>query len=136
MLGFVKDIHRPLHNKIVGLLGLIAMILGFTANLRQNGLAAAGIFVAASALALFILLSEISCVLSGKCHATAILNTIIASIIFMSVIWYYATDGSHGLPAVKDQPIAKVDRAIIPVSGLVEDGVKGFIQRRAMDHVN
>lgn len=135
MLKFLEDITAPLHNKIVGSLGLVASVLGVVANVRQYGFAAAALFLATSALAMFVLLSEISCVISGKCHTTALLNTIIATGIFVSVIWYYGVilfDGGNGLPAVKDQPIAKVDRAVIPVSGLVEDKVKGLVQRERM----
>ena len=132
------DLIQHTHNKIVGSLGLVAMGLGLVANLRQYGVGAAALFLASSALAMFVLLSEISCVISGKCHKTALLNTLIATGIFMSVIWYYAVilfDGGSGLPTVKDQPIAKVDRAIIPVSGLVEDKVKGLVQQERMGRV-
>lgn len=135
MLKFIDELQRPVHNKIVGSLGLVAMVLGVVANMRQYGIGAAALFLASSALAMFVLLSEISCVIGGKCHTTALLNTLIATGIFMSVIWYYGVilyDGGDGLPTVKDQPIAKVDRAIIPVSGLVEDKVKGLVQRERM----
>ena len=140
MLEFIKDLHRPLHNKVVSSLGIIAMTFGAAANLQQYGVRAATGFLALSLLALFILMSEIGCVLSGRCHTTALLNTGIAVAIFISVIWYYARimfdgGGAGGLPAVKDQPIAKVDRAVIPISGLVEDGVKELIQRDRMSHV-
>ena len=135
MLKFIDELQRPIHNKIVGSLGLVAMVLGVVANMRQYGVGAAALFLASSALAMFVLLSEISCVISGKCHKTALLNAIIATGIFVSVIWYYGVilyDGGDGLPTVKDQPIAKVDRAIIPVSGLVEDEVKRMVQRERM----
>lgn len=135
MLKFIDELQRPIHNKIVGSLGIVAMVLGVVANMRQYGVGAAALFLATSAMAMFVLLSEISCVISGKCHTTALLNTIIATGIFISVIWYYGVilyDGGNGLPTVRDQPIAKVDRAIIPVSGLVEDQVKRMVQRERM----
>jgi hypothetical protein len=139
MLKFIDDLTRPFHNKVVGILGIVAATLGVIANLRQYGVGAALLFLASSAAALFVLLSEIACVLSGKCHTTAMLNTVIAVGLFLGVIWYYGivlfNGGANGLPAVKDQPISKVDRAVIPVSGLVEDEVKGLIQRRDMNRV-
>ena len=120
------DIIKPPHNKVVGGLGLIAILLGSFANIKQYGYSSALLFIIAAVIALYVLLSEISCVLSGKCYITAIINTLISVGIFGTIIYYYGNIllQGGGLPSVSEQPISKVDKSVIPISGIIQEEVK------------
>ena len=141
MIQFIKktiqDIITPAHNKFVGGVGLLSIILGIIANLKQYGFTAALIFLIASFVALFVLMSEISCVISGKCYTTALFNSIISIIIFIGIIIYYGKylAGDSDLAEVSEQPIVKVDRAIIPVSGVVQEQVTKVLDKKKLDNV-
>jgi len=132
-----QDLVKPTHNKLVGSLGILSIVLGIIANLKQYGYTAALIFLSASIVALFVLMSEISCVLSGKCYTTALLNATIAVIIFGGIIIYYSKYllGNSNLPEVSQQPISKVDRAVVPVSGVVQAQVTKVLDNRNLNKV-
>lgn len=132
-----KDLVRHVHNKVVGSIGIVSIILGIIANLKQYGYLAALIFLLTSLIALYVLMSEISCVISGKCYITAILNATIAFIIFGGIIVYYSKYlfGNSDLPDISKQPIVKVDRAVIPVAGIVQAEVTKVIKNRNMDTI-
>ena len=132
-----QDLVKPMHNKLVGSLGIISIILGIIANLKQYGYTAAIIFLSASIVALFVLMSEINCVISGKCYTTALLNATIAIIIFGGIIIYYGKVlfGDSELPEVSQQPISKVDRAVVPVSGVVQAQVTKVLNNRSLNKV-
>lgn len=132
-----QDLIKSTHNKLVGSLGIISILLGIIANLKQYGYTAAIIFFSASIVALFVLMSEINCVLSGKCYTTALLNTIITIIIFGGIIFYYGKVliGDSDLPKVGEQPITKVDRAIVPISGVVQAQVTKVLDDRNLNKV-
>jgi hypothetical protein len=132
-----QDLVKPTHNKLVGGLGVISIVLGIIANLKQYGYTAALIFIIASVTALFVLMSEISCVLSGKCYTTALLNTSISIIIFGGIIVYYGRYlfGNLDLPEVSQQPIVKVDRAVVPVTGVVQAQVTKILDNKNLNKV-
>ena len=131
------DILKPVHNKIVGSLGLVAILLGSIANIKQYGFSSAGLFLVAAAIALYVLLSEISCVISGHCYITAIINTLISIAIFGTIIVYYGNIllQGGGLPSVSEQPISKVDKSVIPISGIIQDEVKHLNDRIKINNV-
>jgi hypothetical protein len=133
----VSDLTKPMHNKLVGSLGIISIVFGVIANLKQYGFSAALIFLAAAITALFVLMSEISCVISGKCYTTALLNATISIVIFIGIIVYYGRYlfGNSDLPSVSQQPITKVDRAIIPISGVVSQEVTKVVQNKNLNKV-
>lgn len=141
MIQFIKqtasDLIKPTHNKFVGGIGLLSILLGIIANLKQYGYTAALVFVLASFTALFVLMSEISCVISGKCYTTALFNASISVIIFIGIIIYYGRylAGDSDLAEVSQQPILKVDRAIIPVSGVVQSQVTKVIDNTKLNKV-
>lgn len=120
------DIIKPPHNKVLGSIGLIAIVLGSFANIKQYGYSSAFLFIITAVIALYVLLSEISCVISGKCYITAIINTLISVGIFGTIIYYYGNIiiQGGGLPSVSQQPISKVDKSVIPISGIIQDEVK------------
>ncbi len=141
MIQFIKqtasDLIKPTHNKFVGGIGLLSILLGIIANLKQYGFTAALVFILASFTALFVLMSEISCVISGKCYTTALFNSIISIIIFIGIIIYYGKYlvGDSDLAEVSQQPIIKVDRAIIPVTGVVQEQVTKALDKKKLDKV-
>ena len=136
-LSDLKNIAKPVHNKVVGSIGFISILLGIIANIKQYGYGVAGMFLLASLLALYVLMSEISCVLTGKCHLTALFNTIISIVIFGSIVYYYSDVllGKDSLPELSEQPIAKVDRAVIPISGAIQAEVKKVSDNKKLDKV-
>lgn len=141
MLKLIKDtaqdLVKPIHNKFVGGLGILSIIMGIIANLKQYGYSAAFIFVIASVIALYVLMSEISCVLSGKCYITALLNATISILIFGGIIVYYGKYllGDSDLPEVSEQPIVKVDKAVVPVTGILQNQVTKVIDNRNLNKV-
>jgi hypothetical protein len=82
-------------------------------------------------------MSEISCVLTGNCHLTALFNSLISIIIFGSIVYYYSDVllGKSDLPKLTEQPIIKVDRAVIPISGAIGAEVKKLEDGRKLEKV-
>ena len=83
----LKNIVKPTHNKVVGTVGILSIVLGIIANIKQYGYSIGALFLLASILALYVLMSEISCVLTGKCHITALFNSIASIVIFSSIVY-------------------------------------------------
>lgn len=133
----LKNIVKPVHNKVVGTVGVLSILLGSIANIKQYGYSIGALFLLASILALYVLMSEISCVLTGKCHLTALFNSFISIIIFGGIIYYYSDVllGKSDLPKLSEQPIAKVDRAVIPISGAIGEEVKKIEDSRKLENV-
>jgi hypothetical protein len=133
----LKNIIKPTHNKVVGIVGVLSILLGSIANIKQYGYSIGALFLLASILALYVLMSEISCVLTGNCHLTALFNSLISIIIFGSIVYYYSDVllGKTDLPKLTEQPIIKVDRAVIPISGAIGAEVKKLEDGRKLEKV-
>lgn len=133
----LKNIVKPTHNKVVGTVGILSIVLGIIVNIKQYGYSIGALFLLASILALYVLMSEISCVLTGKCHITALFNSIASIVIFSSIVYYYSGVllGNNDLPQLSEQPIIKVDRAVIPISGAIQDEAKKISDNKKMEKV-
>ena len=100
---------RPpiLQISIIGLFGLVAAGLAFTANIMRNGWLTA----LASAIIILVILiltvRQIQCVIFGRCYFTSWFNTFIGVSVLGSAALYYllALLGHVPLPGIEDQPI-------------------------------
>ena len=108
---------------IIGLVGAAAAALAFTANIARNGWLTA---VASAAIILIILIltvSQIRCVVFGRCYFTSWFNTFVGVSVLGSAGLYYLLALTKGLPlpSIDQQPIAAANPNIMYVTDTLKN---------------
>lgn len=116
--------HQPiLQVGIIGILGLVAAALAFTANIIRNGWLTAAASAAIILIILILTVQQIRCVVLGRCYFTSWFNTFIGTSVLGSAGLYYLLALTNGLPlpSIDKQPIAAANPNIKYVTDILKN---------------
>lgn len=111
-----------LQSTLLWILGLVALIVGFVANLKLIGIGAAAIFLGIILVMVYFLVYQVECLIYGKCVFTSWMNMGLALITISGVITYYYIALKTGqLPSLSKQDIFRLSSSFQLTRSLISD---------------